>query len=136
VHAVGVKESGCIICTFFLDKLKSNFPDFKFQGKCRNLGKVCGYWAKECKKGKGNLHCGSTSESYRNFCGVKGHRGPRATRRIPRRLPTGGRTKNKTESALSSDHCVVLVRLELSDSSPGQEGLYLGNIAPRKCVDL
>ena len=39
--------------------------DDRFQGKCRNCDKVYGLQVpgKECKKRKGNLHGGRTSES-------------------------------------------------------------------------
>ena len=34
-----------------------------FNSKCFNCGKVCGYWAKECRKFKGDLKGGCTEES-------------------------------------------------------------------------
>ena len=74
-----------------------------FCGKCGNCRKVCRYWTKECKKRKGDLHGSHTSEGEGgntgngdstkmcDFCGGKGTRNPSATRRIPRKLPNGGK---------------------------------------------
>ncbi len=68
-----------------------------FSGKCFNCGKACGYWAKECRKCKGDLKGGRTGESEGgdsdnsgyskmcNFCGVKGHKESQCPRRISRR---------------------------------------------------
>jgi len=46
-----------------------------FNGKCRNCGKVCRYWAKECKQRNGILH----SETNESKAGNTGNDGSNKT---------------------------------------------------------
>ena len=74
--------------------------------KCFNCGKACGYWAKECRKHKGDLKGGHTGESEEgntgnvgsnetfNFCRVKGHKESQCFKKNPKTAPAWWKAKN------------------------------------------
>ena len=116
----------------------------EFQGKCRNCSKVCGYQAKECKRCKGNLYSGRTSESKGgntsnsgssktcNFYGLKGHRVSQCFKKNSDKAPEWWKEKNtKTESASSS----VEVTLA-SFGNPAIEGINMKELLAVKCGTL